>query len=68
MVAAVTLSKLITSTSALGTLGPVASLLATILYQGNHDINHTPLREIYFMYKCCWKVAEDKWKVHNEKI
>ena len=26
------------------------------------------LRDIYFIYRCCWNVDAYKWKVHNGKI
>ena len=32
--------EVMTSTFPIGTIGPVASLLAATLYQGNHDRNH----------------------------
>jgi hypothetical protein len=62
-----------TSTYPRGTLGSVASLLASILYQGNPDRNHklwniVSIERYKLICRCCWNVATYEWKVHKGKI
>jgi hypothetical protein len=51
-----------TSTYRRGTLGSVASLLASTLYQGNPDRNHKlwniiSIERYKLICRCCWNVA-----------
>ena len=57
--------EVMTSTFPIGTIGPVASLLAATLYQGNHDRNHmlwnigSTKSDILYMQallECCFNV------------
>jgi len=65
--------EVMTSTSPIGTLGSVISLLADTLV---HEIlkettNYgmlDPLRDIYSICRYCWNDVTYKWKIHNGKI
>ena len=48
------------------TIGSVASLLATIMYQGNHDLEYRINGDIYSMCCCCLNVVHINKVFHLE--
>jgi hypothetical protein len=62
--------EVMTSTSLIGTLDTVSSLLAALRYQWKPDRNHKLWKivstDIYSIWRCCWNVATYKWKVHKD--
>ena len=42
--------------------------LFKVTYQWNPDRNHKLCNIVYFMCRCSWNVATDKWKVHKGEI